>query len=162
TITPQQGSAPDRVVIVVNVEDQSTGSFSIAGGVSSSEGLIAEISLEESNFLGRGQSVKLSVSGGQTDRAYSFSFTAPDFLCYHVAAGFDGYQTRSKPTSFRPFTTVSTGGDLRLGLPLNDRIRVDLNYKLDNTNISGAAACTPGTTITSCYFPNGTRVTSSA
>src|SRR5262249_12721890 len=84
TITPQQGSAPDRVVIVVNVEDQSPGSFSVAGGVSSSEGLIAEISLEESNFLGRGQSVKLSVSGGKTDRSYSFSFTDPYFLGYHV------------------------------------------------------------------------------
>ncbi len=33
SITTEPGSAPDKVIVVVNVEDKSTGSFSIAGGV---------------------------------------------------------------------------------------------------------------------------------
>ena len=161
-ISTEQGSAPDKVVVVVTVEDQSTGSFSVAGGVSTTEGLIAEVSLEESNFLGRGQAVKISVSGGKTDRSYSFSFTDPYFLGYHVSAGFNAYRNISQPTAFRPFTTTSTGGGLSLGLPLNEQWQASLNYKFDSTDTSGAAACLAGTTITSCYFPNGTRVTSSA
>jgi outer membrane protein insertion porin family len=160
-ISTEQGSAPDKVVVVVDVEDQSTGSFSIAGGVSTTEGLIAEVSLEESNFLGRGQAVKISVSGGKTDRSYSFSFTDPYFLGYHVSAGFDAYRNISQPTTFRPFTTTSNGGDVNFGLPLTDKLTASVNYRLDVTQISGAAACA-GTTVTSCYFPNGTRVTSSA
>jgi outer membrane protein insertion porin family len=161
SVNAQQGSAPDRVVLLVAVEDQSTGSFSVAGGVSTTEGLIAEVSLEETNFLGRGQAVRLSVSGGSNNRSYSFSFTDPYFLGYRVAAGFDVYRNVSQSTSFRPFTTQSTGGGVRFGLPLSDQWRADLNYKFDNTNISGAAAC-GGATITACYFPNGTTVTSSA
>src|SRR4029077_596016 len=134
--------------------------FSVAGGVSTSQGFIAEISLSEANFLGRGQAVKVAVSGGKDDLSYSFSFTDPYFLGYRVSAGFDLYQNTSKPTTLRPFNTVSTGGGVRLGLPLNEQWRVDLNYKLDNTVISGAAACLPN--IAGCYFPNGTRTTSSA
>jgi outer membrane protein insertion porin family len=49
------GSAPDRVVIVVNVEDQPTGSFGIGGGyaVGVNGGPLVEASVEEKNFLGR-------------------------------------------------------------------------------------------------------------
>ncbi len=53
-ITNQPGSAPDRVVIVVNVEDQPTGSFGVSGGFSTQDGFVGQVSLSESNFLGRG------------------------------------------------------------------------------------------------------------
>jgi outer membrane protein insertion porin family len=160
-ISTQQGSAPDKVVVVVTVEDQSTGSFSIAGGVSTTDGLIAEVSLQESNFLGRGQAVKISVSGGRTDRSYTFSFSDPYFLGYHVSAGFNAYRNLTKPTSFRPFTTTSTGGGVSFGLPLTDKLSTSVNYKLDTTETSGAGACSPAA-VTGCYFPDGTRVTSTA
>jgi outer membrane protein insertion porin family len=54
---------------------------------------------------------------------------------------------------------VSTGGGLRVGLPLNERWRVDLNYKFDNTERAGAGTCPVN--VTACYFPDGTRTTSS-
>lgn len=41
------GSAPDRVVIVVDVEDQSTGSFGIGAGYSQNDGVLLEASIEE-------------------------------------------------------------------------------------------------------------------
>jgi outer membrane protein insertion porin family len=103
----------------------------------------------------------LSVSGGSNNRSYSFSFTDPYFLGYRMSAGFDVYKNVSRPTSFRPFTTDSTGGGVRLGLPLNERWRGDVHYKFDNTEISGTNPC-GGTTINGCYFPTGTRITSSA
>ncbi len=93
SIGTEPGSAPDKVVIVVNVEDQSTGSFSIAGGVSTSDGLIAEVSLEETNFLGRGQNLRISVGGGFNSQTYNLSFTDPYFLGTRIAAGFDLYHT---------------------------------------------------------------------
>ncbi len=162
SITAQQGSAPDKVVVVVNVEDQSTGSFSVAGGVSTRDGFIAEVAIEETNFLGRGQHVKVSVSGGKDDRSYTLSFTDPYFLGYPFSAGFDAYHTIAKSTSLQPFGSTTTGGGLRVGLPLNDHLRADLNYKLSNKTITGAGTvCAPGT-VTACYFPDSTRLTSSA
>ena len=59
-ITNEPGSAPDRVVVNIDVEDKATGSFSVAGGYSTSDGVIGEVSLSESNFLGRGQFVRIA------------------------------------------------------------------------------------------------------
>lgn len=164
-ITTEPGSSPDKVVIVVNVEDQATGSFSIAGGVSTSDGLIAEIALEETNFLGRGQNVKISVGGGFNSQSYNLSFTDPYFLGTRISGGFDLYHTVSESTSDRPYGLTQTGGGVRLGLPLTDDLGLGLNYKIvstDTTYGSSAVAC--GTTggESTCYFPAGTRLTSSA
>ncbi|MEJ0012909.1 MAG: outer membrane protein assembly factor BamA [Bauldia sp.] len=164
-ITTEPGSAPDKIILVVNVEDQSTGSFSVSAGVSTTDGLIAEVALEETNFLGRGQAVKVSVGGSGGTRTYSLSFTDPYFLGTRVAAGFDVYHNEQKPDGTRAYTSNSTGGGFRLGLPLTDDLTLQLNYKIDNSSITyadGTADCAaaPGSSI--CYFPGGDRLTSSA
>jgi outer membrane protein insertion porin family len=162
-ITTEPGSSPDKVVLVVFVQDKSTGSFSVSVGVSTSDGLIGEVALEETNFLGRGQTVRISVGGGLSDRTYNFSFTDPYFLGNRISAGFDLYHTVANNSTSRPFSTQTTGGGLRLGFQLTDELDAQLNYKLVDATISGAAACAPGVpTVTACYFPNASRLTSSA
>ncbi len=166
-ITTRPGSAPDKVIVVVDVKDQSTGSFSVAAGVSTTEGLIAEVALEETNFLGRGQIVRISVGGGQNEQTYNFSFTDPYFLGYRVSAGFDAYRTVASSSSSRPFGNTTTGGGLRVGLPLNDKLDLQLNYKIAQQDLTGVAACAPPVTVTGCYFPvsaagTSSRLTSSA
>ncbi|MCS0505353.1 outer membrane protein assembly factor BamA, partial [Ancylobacter mangrovi] len=59
-ITNEPGTAPDRVILVVTVEDQPTGEFSVSGGYSTTDGFIGEVSVSEKNFLGRGQYVRLA------------------------------------------------------------------------------------------------------
>ena len=54
-ITNEPGSAPDRVVINVELEEQSTGDFSIMGGYSTAEGWLAQMSVSERNLLGTGR-----------------------------------------------------------------------------------------------------------
>ena len=153
-IDTEPGSAPDKVILVVNVEDQSTGSFSISAGLSTSDGFIAQVALEETNFLGRGQHVKISVGGGANSRDYNLSFTDPYFLGSHVSAGFDLYDTTTtSSSSAQPYNTMTVGGDVRLGLPLTDNLGLALNYSLVSNNINGTS---------SPFFPNGTRLTSSA
>jgi outer membrane protein insertion porin family len=63
-ISQEPGSSPDRVVLNVDVEDQPTGQFSVGAGYSTSDGILGEASVAESNFLGKGQFVKLGVSTG--------------------------------------------------------------------------------------------------
>ena len=94
-ITNEPGSAPDRVILNVDVEDQPTGNFGISGGYSTNQGFIAEVSVSESNFMGRGQAVRLSVQGGQIARGVTFSFTEPYFLDQRIAAGFDVFVRRT-------------------------------------------------------------------
>ena len=46
-ITNEPGSAPDRVVVNVDVEEQSTGEFSVMGGYSTADGFMGQVSISE-------------------------------------------------------------------------------------------------------------------
>jgi outer membrane protein insertion porin family len=129
-VTNEPGSAPDRVVINVDVEDQATGAFSVAGGYSTSDGFIGEVSISESNFLGRGQFVRLAGQYGQRTQGVDFSFTEPYFLGYRVAAGFDLFSKFSDQTQYSRYENRTTGGQLRLGLPITEELGITLRYSL--------------------------------
>ncbi len=129
-ITNEPGSTPDRVIVNIDVEDQSTGQFSISGGFSTSDGLIGEVAVSESNFLGRGQFVRVAGTLGQRTQGIDFSFTEPYFLGQRMAAGIDLFSRFNDNTNFARFENRTTGGQLRLGLPLNEATTVTLRYSL--------------------------------
>ncbi|MCZ8187791.1 MAG: outer membrane protein assembly factor BamA [Beijerinckiaceae bacterium] len=129
-ISNEPGSAPDRVIINVDVEDQATGSFSIAGGFSTSEGFLAEASLQETNFQGRGQFVRISASNGQKSRGGEFSFTEPFFLGRRIAAGFDIFTKFTDVTSYSRYQSRNTGFTIRAGIPLTEEISIGTRYSL--------------------------------
>ncbi len=131
----EPGSSPDRVVVNIDVEDQPTGSFSVAGGYSTQDGIIGEVSVSESNFLGRGQYVRLAGTGGQYSRGVDFSFTEPYFLGYRLAAGFDAFYKYSDLTRYSRYETTVYGGQLRLGLPVTEEFGVTIRYSLYNTEL---------------------------
>lgn len=127
-ITNEPGSSPDRVIINVDVEDQATGSFSIAGGYSTSEGFLAEVSLQETNFLGRGQYVRVAASNGQKTRGGEFSFTEPFFMGYRLSAGFDLFTKFTDTTSYSRYQSRNTGFTLRMGVPITEEFSVGARY----------------------------------
>ncbi|MFF8801717.1 MULTISPECIES: outer membrane protein assembly factor BamA [unclassified Methylobacterium] len=131
----EPGSAPDRVVVNIDVEDQPTGSFSVAGGYSTQDGIIGEVSVSESNFLGRGQYVRVAAQGGQYAKGFDFSFTEPYFLGYRLAAGFDAFYKYSDLTRFSRYETTVYGGQLRVGLPITEEFGVTFRYSLYNTEL---------------------------
>ncbi len=127
-ISTTQGSAGDRVVVVVDVEDQSTGSFGIGAGYSAGgDGFILEASVEEKNFLGRGQYVRVAAGGGLNDsRTYSLSFTEPYFLGYRLAAGFDVF--RSETSSNDNYDYSEQGFTLRVTAPITEDLATTFRY----------------------------------
>ncbi|MNH86206.1 Outer membrane protein assembly factor BamA precursor [compost metagenome] len=127
-ISTTQGSAADRVVIVVDVEDQSTGSFGIGAGYSAGgDGFILEASVEEKNFLGRGQYVRIAAGGGLNDsRTYTLSFTEPYFLGYRLAAGFDVF--RSETSSNDNYDYSEQGFTLRVTAPITEDLATTFRY----------------------------------
>ena len=135
-ITNEPGSAPDRVILVVTVEDQPTGEFSISGGYSTADGFIGSVSLGEKNFLGRGQYVSISGSLGQYSQGAQFSFTEPYFLGYRVAAGFDLYWKETSANSYTVYDSQTIGGGVRLGLPITDEVTLALRYNLYQRELS--------------------------
>ncbi|MBB5757818.1 outer membrane protein insertion porin family [Methylorubrum rhodinum] len=131
----EPGTSPDRVIVNIDVEDQPTGSFSVAGGYSTQDGIIGEVSVSESNFLGRGQYVRVAGQGGQYAKGFDFSFTEPYFLGYRMAAGFDAFYKYSDLTRYSRYETTVYGGQLRVGLPITEDFGVTFRYSLYNTEL---------------------------
>ena len=88
-IKRRPGSAPDRVVLDVELVEQSTGELSFGAGYSTSEGVIGDISITERNLLGNGQFLRLRLAGSLERLQIDLSFTEPRFLDRNLAAGFD-------------------------------------------------------------------------
>ncbi|MBZ9847691.1 outer membrane protein assembly factor BamA [Mesorhizobium sp. CA14] len=129
-ISTVPGSAPDQVVLVVNVVEKSTGEFSVGAGYSTggdTPGPSIEGSITERNFLGRGQYIKLSAGGGKHSRDFAVSFTEPYFLGRRIAAGFDIYKSTRE---YDHYDTDVTGATVRFGLPITDSISTQLAYNI--------------------------------
>src|SRR4029077_1403927 len=99
-ISTEPGSAPDRVILNVDLEEQSTGEFSVSGGYSTADGFLAEVSIAERNLLGRGYFGKAAVQFGQYTRGVQLSFVGPYWLGYRVALGLDVFAKDQRSTSF--------------------------------------------------------------
>ncbi len=136
-IFSEPGSAPDRVVVNVQVEDQSTGEISVGAGYSTSDGVIVELSISERNLLGRGQYVRAAVGRGSDGESYELSFTEPFFLGQRLAAGFDLYQRQyDQGDLIHPYDETVKGGAIRFSVPINDELTVGARYSIYNQEIS--------------------------
>ena len=135
-VTTEPGSSSDRVILNVNLEEKSTGDFSVSGGYSTSDGALAEVSVSERNFLGRGLFGKASVQYGQYARGVSLSFVEPYLLDYRVALGLDAYYRQQLPNSFIAYGTKTVGFSPRLGLQLREDLSLQLRYSLYQQTIS--------------------------
>jgi outer membrane protein insertion porin family len=135
-VTNEPGSAPDRVIINVDVVDQSTGEFSVGGGYSTTSGFVAEVSLSERNFLGRGQYVKVSAQFGQKTQGFQFSFTEPYFMGQRIAAGFDVYAKSQDASTYSYYSTDVYGGTLRATFPITETFSVGVRYSAYSQDVS--------------------------
>ena len=136
----EQGSAADKAIINVEVEEQPTGELSVGAGFSTAEALIGDVSLRERNFLGRGQDVRLAFSLSLRRRQLDFSFTEPYFMDMPISAGIDLFNTNSDFQSQSSFTQKSIGGKLRTGMSLTDALRLTLDYGLRQDEIADVDA----------------------
>jgi outer membrane protein insertion porin family len=135
-ITTQPGSSADRVVIVVDVEDQATGSFGIGAGYAADDGVVLEASVEEKNFLGRGQYIRVAAGGGADDaRTYSLNFTEPYFLGYRLAAGFDVFKSESSSDDYYDYS--EQGFTLRVTAPITEELATTFRYTYKQIEYSG-------------------------
>jgi outer membrane protein insertion porin family len=135
-ITNEPGSAPDRIIVNCEVEEQSTGEFSFAGGYSTADGIIGEVSLGERNLLGRGQLAKVAVQYGQRARGFDLSFVEPYFLDQRLAFGTDFFFKQTTSSQYLSYLSKTIGGDLKLGIPITDNVSTQLRYTAYRQEIS--------------------------
>jgi outer membrane protein insertion porin family len=131
------GSAPDKIVLVVDVTEKSTGSINFSVGYSSVDGPIASVSLQERNFMGRGQQLKLNTTVSFRRQSADFSFTEPYFLGLPMSAGIDLFGTRTDNTTISSYKSNQVGGALRGGFTLDDYSSMNVKYGFAYRDIYG-------------------------
>src|ERR1700712_2328129 len=135
-IVTEPGSSTDRIILVVELEEKSTGDFSVSGGYSTTDGALAEVSISERNFLGRGLFAKASVTYGQYARGGSLSFIEPYLFDYRVAGGLDLFYREQLANSYVSYNTKTLGFSPRLGFGLREDLSLQLRYSLYQTSVS--------------------------
>jgi len=137
------GSARDKTIVEVDVQEQSTGEFSIGAGFSSSVGALAEVSIRERNLLGRGQNLVLSAAVSQEDARYNISFTEPYFLDKEMSGGVDLFRSETDRQDASSFDLARTGAGFRVGYSITESLRQTLRYTFsveDLENVSDSAS----------------------
>jgi len=135
-ITNEPGSAPDRVVINVDVEEKATGEFSISGGYSTAEGFLGEVSVAERNLMGRGQFAKASLTYGQYSRGVTLSFVEPYLLGYRMAGGIDLFWQQGLANNYLSYNTNTVGANFRVGFALTEELSLQPRYSIYRQEVS--------------------------
>ena len=124
------GVEPNAIIMEVNVKEKRTGTFGIGAGYSTSDGIIGMVSVSDTNFRGRGDSIAIMYekSGDETDaHGYNFTFrhpwidrheTAWRIQLYNRTYAYNDYDTRGhfKEEYMRKYS----GGEFTLSRPVSE------------------------------------------
>ena len=135
-LSNRPGSAPDKTAVDVEVAEASTGEITLGAGFSTVDGLLADFGIREKNLLGRGQDLRLHAMLAAERQQFDLGFTEPYFLNRELAAGFDLFKTTQDFREESSFDRESTGGKLRMGYTISEKLRHDVYYSFAETSIT--------------------------
>ena len=139
-INQVDGSAPDRIVLEANIEEQATGELQLSAGFSSLESFIFQGSIRQRNFRGRGQTVGLNASISRFSRSVQVSFTEPYVFDRNISAGIDIFRRDLNSFNFgsgsTTFAQATTGLSARIGVPLSEFSSFVASYTLNVDDVS--------------------------
>ena len=134
-VTAEPGSTPDQDVVKVAVTEQPTGSLSLGATYGLSSGFGVNIGYDESNFLGRGQGLNVSVQTGADDLNSRIDFTEPAFLGRDLTLGFSAAYVTAKHSNAN-FDTRVISVSPSLSFPISNFGRLSLNYRIASERVA--------------------------
>lgn len=141
-VNADQGSTPDQVVVNVDVEEQPTGSLSFGLSYSVASGTGINVGFTETNFLGRGQRLSLSVSTVADNQNSSFSFTEPALLGRDLSFTVGGYY-RTSESDYASYDTRNIGFNTGIGFPLGEQSSLDLRIGVAEDRLTNYTGNSP-------------------
>jgi outer membrane protein insertion porin family len=106
----------NKVDVKLKLEEQNRNQLTFGAGVSEFEGVFGQLSFQTSNFLGRGESLTVSLQSGSRAQTYSVGFTEPFMFDRNITLGAQIFKTDVRYIG--QYTQKSAGGVLTLGFPL--------------------------------------------
>ena len=130
---------PDQIDLDVKVEEQHSGTSTLAVGFSQSGGVTFQAGLSQNNFLGTGNSVSIDLSRSETQDYYNLSVTDPYFTIDGVRRGYNMYYRKTKlddDYNVNNYVTDSYGGGISFGYPIDENQSVSMGLNIDNTKVT--------------------------
>ncbi|MDG1859104.1 MAG: outer membrane protein assembly factor BamA, partial [Emcibacteraceae bacterium] len=130
-----EGTAADKTILEITVEEQPTGELSAGLGYSSFEGLMVNFSIGDRNLVGKGQQYRLGAQLSKRRKTLDLSFTEPYFLDRRLAAGVDVFlrDTNFIESGYRQKTV---GSSIRTGFPITEFVIMNLGYSLRQDQVA--------------------------
>jgi outer membrane protein insertion porin family len=128
---------PDReglVDVTLTLKEQNRNQLTFGAGVSQYEGLFGQLSFQTANFMGRGESLTVSLQAGDRAQNYQLAFTEPFLFDRNITGGFDVYKRALQYIGY--YTQKSTGGNLVFGFPVADFSRMFVNYSYEQVRMT--------------------------
>lgn len=120
---------PDKLDILnidITVKERNTGQIQLGAGYGSAQGFTLQGSVQQTNFMGRGQNLGVSLNLSSQYSVYDFTFTEPYFRDSLWSLGFRVF--RSENSGRLDYNEMRTGGSVFLGYPLGDYLRLNTSY----------------------------------
>lgn len=132
-------NSPDQVDVNYIVEEQPSGSSTIAAGYSQSGGMTFQVDLSQSNFMGTGNKANISFSRSETRDNYSLGMTDPYFTVNGVSQSVNAYYRKTKydDKNISNYVLDSYGASLIYGYPIDEKQRISGGFTLDKTKVRG-------------------------
>ena len=128
---------PDQLDVMnidIVVKERNTGQVQLSAGYGSTTGATFGGSVQQTNFLGRGQNLGVSAQLTSQTSIYDFTFTEPYFQDSLWSLGFRGFM--SQDSGRADYNSRKTGGSVSVGHPIWDELRFTTTYGYTNTILS--------------------------
>ncbi|WP_168377609.1 outer membrane protein assembly factor BamA [Acinetobacter cumulans] len=130
---------PDQIDLNVNVEEQHSGTSTLAVGFSQSGGVTFQAGLSQTNFFGTGNAVSIDLSRSETQDYYNLSVTDPYFTIDGVRRGYNMYYRKTKlddDYNVNNYVTDSFGGGINFGYPIDENQSISMGLNVDQTDVT--------------------------
>ncbi len=130
---------PDQIDLDIKVEEQHSGTSTVAVGYSQGSGVTYQLGLSQTNFMGTGNRVAIDLSRSDTMDYYNLSILDPYFTVDGVSRGYSAYLKKTKLNdkhSVNNYVTDSVGGSLTFGYPLDENQSVSATVNIDKTKVT--------------------------
>ena len=124
----------NQVDVTLKLEEQNRNQLTFGAGVSQYEGVFGQLSFQTANFLGRGESLTLSLQAGDRAQNYQLAFTEPFLFDRNMTGGFDIYKRNLQYVGY--YTQRSTGGNMMFGFPVGSWARTFMTYSYEQVRIT--------------------------
>ena len=156
-------NSTDQVDLNVNVEEQHSGTTTLAVGYSQNGGVTFQAGLSQTNFMGTGNRVAIDLSRSETQDYYNLSVTDPYFTIDGVSRGYNVYYRKTKLNkdyNVNNYVTDSVGGSLSFGYPIDENQSLSASIGIDQTKVRTGPSVS--TYIRDYLLANGGKATGSS